>query len=514
LIERDEKFQNALVYEQKKSGGESGMDSQRHIRFFPMRYLRFGLVIVLLFMLIVPASAQFTGEPTQLSQAPPQAGAQFGATLATGDVNGDGFADLLVGAPLADVNGQADAGQVFVYFGPSLGGTPTTLQAPAPQAGAHFGLFLTTGNVNGDGFADILVGAPDGGAGALYVFHGGQPLDATSDRTLQAPMPEAGARFGISAGVGDFNADMMPDIVVGANRADVTVTGQMQPTVDAGQAYIFFGPGFDPAMARTLQAMTPEAGAHFGTAIATGDVNADRFSDIIVSGDRTDVMATGGTEVNAGEAVVFFGAAMSTPPAMFSPTISVTLREVTIQRGAAFGRAVAVGDITGDGTADIIIGAPLLDASPSIKDVGELTVYVGAMGLTGTPTGNATIRGPIAANAYFGLSVALGDVNGDGLGDIVAGSPGSEVPGFPSAGRAFVFLSGTPLMGALNTNVTLQAPDPGSNAGFGQAVAVADFDGNGVADMAVGAPGATVGGVAGAGRVYVFFSTAPIPPLQ
>jgi hypothetical protein len=483
------------------------MQKCHNSRLFAVKALASGLAVVLMTLSVAPASAQFLPEPIKLTAAAPQAGGQFGTKLASGDVNGDGFADLVVGS----------TDQVLVYpGGPGFSATPPTV-VPAPQAGTGFGpSFLATGNVNGDRFADILVGAT-GGTGALYVYIGGEPLATTPSHTLQAAMPEAGSQFGISAAVGDVNADTMPDLVVGANRKDVQVTvdNQMVTRNDAGQVFVFAGPNFTST--QTLQAATPTAEDHFGTSVAVADVNADQFNDVIVTSDRTDVTSGSTTEPNAGEAVVFFGAttapAMGAQP-MIDTTIDSTVRSVTIQRGAAFGRSIAAGDISGDGTADLVIGGPLFDASANLRDVGELTVVVGVTSLAASVTGSASIRGPIASFAYFGFSVALGDVNGDGLLDVAAGAPGAEVPGTLNAGRAFVLLSGSAIQGVLNANITLQAPDPQSNSGFGRAVTVGDLDGNGVADVSVGANGATIGGAANAGAVYVLFSSAPAPPIQ
>jgi len=494
-----------------------------------MNSRRIGLALFLLFALMVPAAAQFSQSPAQIGPATPETGARFGDEMATGDVNGDGIADLVVGVPYADVGGRRDAGQVVIYFGGRgfEGKAGATLQAPDPVDDAHFGAVLALGNVGGDATTDILVGAPGAtagdqtGAGRAYAFFGGASLDMKApDATLQAPTPQKDARFGVSIAIGEINGGGA-DIVVGANLVDVTTGTAPSLTTykDAGEAYVFFGPGFN-ANTTTLQAATPQAGARFGTAVAAVDLNGDPtdtyedYDDVVVAGDRTNVVSGTITLYNVGEAVVYFGAApASGSTTQLDTTVDVTLHGVTLQSGASFGRVMVKGDINGDGIKDVVIGAPLFDASNNVRDSGEAYVIQGSTSITGTPAANATVRGQTASATYYGTSLALGDIDGDGLLDTIGGGPGAEVNGQPGAGRAFVLLSGVALSGVLTSSITLQSPIPQVDAHFGQAVAAADLNNDGLVDVIVSAPYEDAGDVPDAGRIYIFYGNAPMVPF-
>lgn len=479
-----------------------------------MSVKQLGVILAVLLMSLGPVTAQLI-QPLSIEPLVPQSGARFGQTLATGDVNGDGWIDIIVGVPFADVAAAAEAGRVDVFFGPDFdAGMASSLQAGTPTPGAHFGATLLAGEVNGDSVVDLIVGVPgaNDGAGAVYIFFGGTSLEDQAPLTLQAPAPQAGARFGVSAALGDFNGDGNPDLVVGANRTDVTtmMEGQQEETVaeEAGQAFVFFGPDFAADTAQTLQASTVEAGARFGTAVAAANLNNDAFDDVVVAGDRTDVTMGSTTERNAGEALVFFGGEM------FDTTSDVTLRAQDIQQGAAFGRVMVVDDVSGDGIDDLVVSMPLFDLGPNnaLPDAGEALVFEGSQQITGTVSADIAIRGPAANFAYFGTSLAVGDLSGDGLGDIIGGAPGLRVAGLDGAGGVFI-VSGVPISGTLNPNISLRSPNLEAHAGFGQAVAAADVDRDGLADVIVSAPLEDVGDAPDAGRVYVFSSTAPVGPF-
>ena len=157
-----------------------------------------------------------------------------------GDVNGDGFADVIVGAPLYD-NGQTDEGAAFVYFGGAGAFNPTAdAQLESNQAGAQLGSSVAgAGDVNGDGFADVIVGAPayDNGQadeGAAFVYFGAAgAFDATADAQLESNQAFAQLGFSVS-GAGDVNGDGFADVIVGTIGYD---NGQ----TDEGAALVYFG---------------------------------------------------------------------------------------------------------------------------------------------------------------------------------------------------------------------------------------------------------------------------------
>jgi len=399
----------------------------------------------------------------------PRDGFWFSYSLALGDVNGDGKVDIAVGAPFEDVSGNLRQGRAYVFSGAD-GSLFFTLNTPNPGC-AEFGYSMALGDVNGDGKADIAVGAQAenvGGnesQGRVYVFSG---VDASLLLTLDMPVPQRWSDFGSSVAMGDVNSDGKADIAVGAPAEEI---GQ-------GRAYVFAGT--DGSLLFTLN--TPNPGqAWFGNSLGVGDVNADGKADITVGAPLEWV---GGNDWQ-GRAYVFSGA---------DGSLLFTLDSLNPQSRAQFGNSLAVGDVNADGNADIAVGAPLEWVSGNDWQ-GRVYVFSGADGsvLFTLDTPNPQ------AEAWFGNSLAAGDVNADSKADIAVGAPLEWVSGNDWQGRAYVFsgADGSVLF-------TLDTPNPQAEAWFGNPLALGDVSGDGKTDIAVGAEAENVGGNKGQGRAYVF----------
>ncbi|MGH8565256.1 MAG: FG-GAP-like repeat-containing protein [Gammaproteobacteria bacterium] len=433
-----------------------------------------GLVAWLLLAPVAEALPTYT--PIPLDHPTPQADARFAEAVAgIGDVNGDGVTDLLVGAPFQILGGNLNQGRAFVFSGADRS-LLLTLDHPAPQGLALFGSAVAgVGDVNRDGRADLAVGAPGqrvGGRanqGQAYVLSG---ADGRLLLTLDNPVPQADAMFGAAvAGAGDVNGDGAPDLLVGAPEQDGVASRD-------GQAFVFSG-----ADGRLLLTLFPSRGCcGFGEAVAgAGDVNGDGAPDLLVGSDLGDVL-------------VFSGADGSVLRTLDDPPGS-----------SSFGEAVAgIGDVNGDGVPDLLVGAPFTSVGRESLQ-GRAFVFSGA-----DASLLRTLDLPIPEGfAELGSAVAgAGDVNGDGVPDLLAGAPGHDVAGGArDQGQALVF-SGTDASPLL----TLDTPTPDSGAGFGEVVAgIGDVDGDGAPDFLVGAPGQDVGGNVRQGRAFVFVS-APVPP--
>jgi hypothetical protein len=373
------------------------------------------------------------------------------------DVNGDGVADVLAGVPCADPYGVTDAGEVRVYLGPSLS-LSYILRAPQPQAQGWFGNVVRTGDVTGDGFVDILVGARQEDvngvvdAGRVYVFAGPQ---FTSVSVLTAPMLETGARIGHALCTTDWNGDGIQDIAVGSPKSSVGLIPQ------AGNVHIFAGGTF--AWLTSIANPTPTDGAKFGYALAGGDLNGDGLGDLASCVPYHDV----GVADDTGGVAIYF--APSTSPAIFYTQ--------PVDVGAVLGDAIARGDLNGDGFMDLVVGAEFDDAAA--LDAGSVHVLLGP-----SFTALMEITSPEASVlGGFGSDVALGDVNRDGFLDIVAGEFYADPLGLVDAGQAWVAFGPE-----FVTRVKSVAQDVHAGANAGRRVAVGDTNGDGFADMVFGAP--------------------------
>lgn len=399
-----------------------------------------------------------------------------------GDVNADGYADILIGADHVD-SVDRDAGRVFVYDGRefSLGRTTLLHVFDGEVVGDFFGYSCAgAGDVDGDGHADIVVGAygfePAQGyldAGAAYVFSGrtGQRLYRfDNDTSLSGGIED---RFGRTvAGAGDVNGDGYADVIVGAFTDDSAAFG------DAGSATVFSGRDGTILFRYEGTALSQFAGFSVSGA---GDSDGDGWDDVLVGvvGD-----STGG--FFAGTALV-----ISYNPA--SPgNYQVLRRYDSPSLGDLQGASVAcAGDVDGDLVDDHIVGAIFGDTATG-SDAGVARVYSGASG--------AVIHtfGGLLANSLLGLSVAgAGDVDGDGLGDLIVGTVlgNGQVP---VSGTAQVF------SGANGSMLHLFGGE-GVGDVFGWSVASAgDIDLDGYAELLVGAPFADPNGLTSAGSAYLF----------
>ena len=409
----------------------------------------------------------------------------FGACVATaGDVNGDGFSDVIIGAKGYD-NGESAEGRAYVYHG-SAGGLAVSAAwtVESNLFGAQFGVSAATaGDVNGDGYADVIVGGHEAGdlyQGRAVAYHGSATgLSILPAWTLDGDRVDA--QLGGSVGTaGDVNGDGYSDVIVGAAGYD-----NDQDT--EGRAYVYNGSILGLAIAPSWTTEGNQHGAFYGSSVATaGDVNGDGFADVIVGASSYT-----NNYSFEGRAVVYQGSASGLSTAFI-------WSQEGGQEGAVFGYPVATaGDVNGDGFSDIIVGA--LGYDNVQEDEGRAYVYHGsAAGPRNTPTWATESN---QQSSELGTSVAgAGDVNGDGLSDVVIGAPYYD-NGQADEGRAFVYHGTGDGLGFIPawTGESNQA-----FAHFGGSVASAgDVNGDGFADVIVGADGFDNGN-SDEGRAYAY----------
>ena len=433
---------------------------------------------------------------------------QFGVrvNMKNGDINGDGYADVIIGTHQADPLGVGGAGQAYVFFG-SAGGisnmdvSQANITINGTTTTDNFGISLSSGDINNDSYDDIIVGAwkadtPLGGGnddGQTYVFFGANYTEAINEdyvtlANITLNGSGSSAHFGEFVSNGDVNNDGYSDIIVGAFQADIP------GYVDGGQVHVFFGANYTEIInqeGQTYANLTFNGSMtnhKLGDCLFSGDINNDNYADIIVGARQTS---------NAGQVLVFFGDNYTVINEDSLAYANLTFNGTTAND--LFGVSVTSGDINNDNYDDVIVGAYQAIAPPDNDDDGQAHVFFGAdyteaINQEGQIYANITINGT-ANNDALGVSVASGDVNNDSYDDIIVGAYLVNLPHLNNndEGQAYIFFGAdytTPINDnhVALANITMNGT--GTDYLFGMGVGSGDINNDGYADVIVGASGA------------------------
>ena len=421
---------------------------------------------------------------------------QFGwAVNSAGDVNNDGFDDVIVGAPhfRTNLSVPTNDGQVQIFHGSATGLSLTAARTFVGAVGARKGISVASaGDVNNDGFDDVIIGSDFVGSGVngprFEVYHGSPTgIGPTPARTVTGPLL---SELGYSVNcAGDVNNDGFDDVIVGQH--DYNSGGQ----TGEGRASVYLGSATGIAAAPVWAVESNLPNTLFGVSVdGAGDVNGDGFDDVIVGHYR---FGAGGQQ-REGRALVYLGSASG-------PALTPAWTVESNQAFAEYGVTVAgAGDVNNDGFDDVTVGAWQWDGA--FADSGHAWVYLGSpAGLSGTATWQFDGENVIAG---LGWTVAgVGDMNNDGFDDVAAGSSSYGTSSAPPQfqGRAYVFYGRASGVEPTPSRI-YQSDQADAYAGRGLGAA-GDVDNDGFGDLAMGAYFYN----GGQGRAYVHRGSATLP---
>ncbi|MDX3134263.1 FG-GAP-like repeat-containing protein [Streptomyces europaeiscabiei] len=427
-------------------------------------------------------------------------------TPVTSDFNGDGYADLAVGVPDATVSGKAKAGYVNLVWGGAKGlgrygsirVSQATAEVPgAPEKGDRFGASVALADLNGDGDAELIIGAPgedvDGrgtDAGAVTVVGGAKHGTGPGSTALTGP--SAQSAYGWSVAATDLTGDNQRDLVVGGRDKVV-----LRAVVDNGEDVV-----------TTTVVAAPMGGR--APLLATGDFTADGTDDLALAYYTINAPST------------------RSHVRLWSWNETERRMDNTWNSDNSAASALAVGDFDGDGLDDLALGECREIADENIDDPCGPESYAkggaidieygdknGSFGYRSQTLNQDTVGvyGVAEDGDRFGASLAVLDWNRDGRDDLIAGAPGEAIGTRTAAGAATLLLGHAGgIVDKFGEATSVQYHQdrprvPGvaeTNDAFGTAVATGDYDNDGTPDTAVGAPGEN----ARSGGVWVFPKTS------
>lgn len=481
-------------------------------------------------------TATGTATPTNTPPATPTP-TETANPVGDADFNNDGFADLAVGVAGEAVGSEAGAGSVNVLYGTNNGLTVNDNQIwhqdstdiiGGAEAGDDLGRSLTAGDFNGDGFTDVAIGVPGeaigdlSDAGSVNVIYGSPAgLTPTSNqRWSQASEGIAGAEeanddFGSAVTAGDFNGDGFADLAIGS-------PGEAVGNIDnAGAVNILYGgpAGLNAAdnqiFAQDQDAFdgTPEASDNFGASLTAGDFDGDGFADLAIGVPGEDIDST----QNAGTLTVIYGSGSGLNTnrtqrwAQDSPDIAGA-----VEADDRFATALTNGDFNGDGFADLAVGVPGEDIE-AINGAGAVNVIFGSpAGLTADKNtiwhqDTDGVEDSAEADDSFGFALSAGDLNGDASDDLVVGVFVESLSNVDQVGAVAIIYGSTNGLTSANNQLwsyTNTGHIANDFAWLGFSVTTGDYNGDGFADLAAGAPLDAPNGINAVGSVLVLYGSA------